>query len=48
MRSCAGCQVDVPDDSETCPRCGAIVPRGLVLSGVKLADVPVGSTIEGG
>jgi translation elongation factor EF-Tu-like GTPase len=22
----------VPDDSETCPRCGAIVPRGLLSS----------------
>src|SRR5262245_53758664 len=32
MRSCAGCQSQVPDDSETCPRCGALVPRGLLGS----------------
>ena len=32
MRRCGGCHADVPDDSETCPRCGANVPRGLLSS----------------
>src|SRR5262245_45236195 len=32
MRKCGGCQSEVPDESETCPRCGAIVPRGLLGS----------------
>jgi hypothetical protein len=32
MRKCSGCQVDVPDASDNCPRCGAIVPRGVLSS----------------
>jgi hypothetical protein len=29
LRSCRGCQCEVPDDSDSCPRCGALVPRGF-------------------
>ena len=32
MRKCSGCQVDVPDASDTCPQCGALVPRGIFSS----------------
>lgn len=29
MRTCSGCQCEVPDESDTCLRCGALVPRGF-------------------
>ena len=32
MRRCSACQVDVPDASDNCPQCGAIVPRGVLSS----------------
>jgi translation elongation factor EF-G len=32
MRTCSGCQSEVPDDSETCPRCGNLAPRGFFSS----------------
>lgn len=32
VRRCGNCQVDVPDASETCQRCGAVVPRGFFAS----------------
>src|SRR5262245_44421854 len=32
MRTCSSCQVAVAEESETCPRCGALVPRGVLSS----------------
>lgn len=32
MRTCSGCQSEVPDASESCPRCGNPAPRGLLAS----------------
>lgn len=32
MRTCSGCQSEIPDDAETCPRCGNLVPRGFFAS----------------
>ena len=31
MRTCS-CQCEVPDDADSCPRCGALVPRGFLAS----------------
>ena len=32
MRTCSGCQSGVPDESESCPRCGNPAPRGFLAS----------------
>ena len=32
MRTCGGCQSEVPNDAETCPRCGNLGPRGMLSS----------------